>query len=94
MSSAMINLFGPSLQEEMQYVRYKEKDHTTKQGRRNVTQSEGASETSISSRVKTNPLQWISTLICAFLVRVNRFPYKRLCLRKKGKILRIILAEK
>ena len=68
-SSARINLFGLSLQEEMKYVRHEEKDHTTKQGRRNVTQSEGGSETSISSRVKTNPLQWISTLICIFLVR-------------------------
>ena len=64
------------------------------QGRRNVTKSEGASETSILSRAKINP----STIhfnvdLCS--PRPGRsFSVSKLYLRKEGKILRIILAKK
>ena len=56
--------------------------------------AEGASETSTSSRVKTN----LSTMdfyadLC-FPRPGESFSVQKSCLRKKGKILRIILAEK
>ena len=66
------------------------------QGRRkwNVTQSEGASETSISSRVKTN-LSTMDFYADLYFPRVGEsFSVYKLCLRKKGKILMIILTEK
>ena len=64
------------------------------QGYRNVTKSEEASETSISSRAKTNPSR---KYFFADMYRPRpdeSFSVQRLRLRKKGKNLKIILAEK
>ena len=63
-------------------------------GRRNVTQSEGASETSISSRVKTN-LSTMDFYADLCFPRPGEIGFRiKICLRKKGNILRIILTEK
>ena len=43
---------------------------------------------------KLTPLRHISTQILACLVLVNRFPYTKMWLIKKGKIVRTILAER
>ena len=65
-----------------------------KQGRRNVTQSEGFSETSISSRVKTTLSAMDFYADLCFPRPGESFSVYRLCLREKGIILRITFAEK
>ena len=61
---------------------------------RNVTQIKGASATSISSRVKRNLSMMDVYADLCFPRRRESFSVYKLCFRKKGKILRIILAEK
>ena len=68
--------------------------HNIFQGRRNVTKSEGDSETAISSPAKTN----LSTIhfnadLCSPRPD-GSFSLSKLYLREEGKILRIILGKK
>ena len=64
------------------------------QGRRNVTENEGASETSISSPAKTNPSTIHFNADLCSPRPGGSFSVSKLYLRKERNILRITLAKK